>query len=377
MGSSSLNNSVYTFILDGKVFLKYRSTKRTAVNYQFTKFIKLTKAELLEAEKFKIPHLKPKGMNRKVAYVRYVDGFIIFLWGWPHSQKKTKILKIPGSRTLSNGFIGFWARVPQKRCLVHYYLDAFYIFNKIASWGSYISGFSVLIFPLVLVDVLLSKNNDNDRRFSHDQKVFLGTFFVIALWFLGFKFLAFIGLLYILFYIVFVDYPLIKKVLTYVEEVKVENKNMQMYVKKKYYAVYIGKIVSGVVFLICMVLNIFQTSSITSPNFVTYLTPYALSFFIVFTILDLILAYGYVYKKSTSIPIVTLTVSSTNKRLYHTTAEKNVVSKFVAATGTTYVGCHEVATNVIFDPNKYSNFFNVYAPTGISVYFRCRGDMFI
>ena len=189
------------------------------------------------------------------------------------------------------GVAGMPRRIPD-------YPDAFYIFNKIASWGSYISGFSVLIFLLVLVDALLSKNNDNDTRFSHDQKVFLGTFFVIALWFLGFKFLAFIGLLYILFYIVF-------------------------------------------------------------------------------TILDLILAYGYVYKKSTSTPIVTLTVSSTNKRLYHTTAEKNVVSKFAAATGTTYVGCHAVATNVIFDPNKYSNFFNVYAPTGMGFSFRCRGDMFI
>lgn len=38
------------------------------------------------------------------------------------------------------------------------YPDAFYIFNKIASWGSYISGASVLIFFVVLLDALLSEN---------------------------------------------------------------------------------------------------------------------------------------------------------------------------------------------------------------------------
>ena len=32
------------------------------------------------------------------------------------------------------------------------YPDAFYIFNKIASWGSYISAVSLIIFALVLVD---------------------------------------------------------------------------------------------------------------------------------------------------------------------------------------------------------------------------------
>lgn len=41
------------------------------------------------------------------------------------------------------------------------YPDAFYVFNKVASWGSYISGFSVLIFMLILVDALLTNNNKN------------------------------------------------------------------------------------------------------------------------------------------------------------------------------------------------------------------------
>lgn len=38
------------------------------------------------------------------------------------------------------------------------YPDAFYIFNKIASWGSYVSGFSVIIFIWVLIDALLSSS---------------------------------------------------------------------------------------------------------------------------------------------------------------------------------------------------------------------------
>jgi hypothetical protein len=45
-----------------------------------------------------------------------------------------------------------------KWCLVHYYPDAFYFFNKIASWGSYVSGFSVIIFIWVLIDAFLPQN---------------------------------------------------------------------------------------------------------------------------------------------------------------------------------------------------------------------------
>ena len=48
------------------------------------------------------------------------------------------------------GVAGMPRRIPD-------YPDAFYIFNKIASWGSYISGFSTIIFVLVLLDALLSK----------------------------------------------------------------------------------------------------------------------------------------------------------------------------------------------------------------------------
>jgi len=37
------------------------------------------------------------------------------------------------------------------------YPDAFYVFNKIASWGSYVSGFSVLIFLFLLLDSFLNQ----------------------------------------------------------------------------------------------------------------------------------------------------------------------------------------------------------------------------
>jgi heme/copper-type cytochrome/quinol oxidase subunit 1 len=48
------------------------------------------------------------------------------------------------------GVAGMPRRVPD-------YPDAFYIFNKIASWGSYVSAFSLLIFALVLIDAFFSK----------------------------------------------------------------------------------------------------------------------------------------------------------------------------------------------------------------------------
>jgi heme/copper-type cytochrome/quinol oxidase subunit 1 len=48
------------------------------------------------------------------------------------------------------GVSGMPRRIPD-------YPDAFYIFNKIASWGSYVSGFSVLIFFILLFDALLNQ----------------------------------------------------------------------------------------------------------------------------------------------------------------------------------------------------------------------------
>ena len=48
------------------------------------------------------------------------------------------------------GVAGMPRRIPD-------YPDAFYIFNKIASWGSYISAFSVIIFFLVLIDAFFAE----------------------------------------------------------------------------------------------------------------------------------------------------------------------------------------------------------------------------
>jgi cytochrome c oxidase subunit 1 len=51
------------------------------------------------------------------------------------------------------GVAGMPRRIPD-------YPDAFYVFNKIASWGSYISAFSLIIFALVLVDAFFSKKSN-------------------------------------------------------------------------------------------------------------------------------------------------------------------------------------------------------------------------
>ena len=52
------------------------------------------------------------------------------------------------------GVAGMPRRIPD-------YPDAFYFFNKIASWGSYISAFSLIIFFFVLIDALLSNPKKN------------------------------------------------------------------------------------------------------------------------------------------------------------------------------------------------------------------------
>jgi cytochrome c oxidase subunit 1 len=48
------------------------------------------------------------------------------------------------------GVAGMPRRIPD-------YPDAFFIFNKISTWGSYASGFSVIVFLFVLIDALMSK----------------------------------------------------------------------------------------------------------------------------------------------------------------------------------------------------------------------------
>lgn len=55
------------------------------------------------------------------------------------------------------GVAGMPRRIPD-------YPDAFFIFNKIATWGSYMSAFSLLVFFGVLFDAFVM--NDNTQSFS-------------------------------------------------------------------------------------------------------------------------------------------------------------------------------------------------------------------
>ena len=50
------------------------------------------------------------------------------------------------------------------------YPDSFYIFNKIASWGSYVSGFSVIIFFVVLLDAFLSNDVNYNKNYWNIAK---------------------------------------------------------------------------------------------------------------------------------------------------------------------------------------------------------------
>jgi group II intron reverse transcriptase/maturase len=96
------------FINENELMQKFRNGKPAYVNSSFTAFLKLSKEELEEADNVKkmkgkrkywkflqklrvskiklaekngIRRLTYKGVNRKMAYVRYVDDFIIFVWG--------------------------------------------------------------------------------------------------------------------------------------------------------------------------------------------------------------------------------------------------------------------------------------------------------
>jgi cytochrome c oxidase subunit I len=59
------------------------------------------------------------------------------------------------------GVAGMPRRIPD-------YPDAFFIFNKIATWGSYMPAFSLLVFFEVLFDAFVM--NDNTQSFSEKKK---------------------------------------------------------------------------------------------------------------------------------------------------------------------------------------------------------------
>ena len=69
------------------------------------------------------------------------------------------------------GVAGMPRRIPD-------YPDAFYIFNKISSWGSYISAFSILIFVWVLLDALLSEKKKIDPLFKLIVLLAIGSMFL-------------------------------------------------------------------------------------------------------------------------------------------------------------------------------------------------------
>ena len=52
------------------------------------------------------------------------------------------------------GVAGMPRRIPD-------YPDAFYVFNQIASWGSYVSAFSLIIFFVCVLDAFLSGKKKN------------------------------------------------------------------------------------------------------------------------------------------------------------------------------------------------------------------------
>jgi Cytochrome C and Quinol oxidase polypeptide I len=63
------------------------------------------------------------------------------------------------------GVAGMPRRIPD-------YPDAFYVFNKISSWGSYISGFSVIIFIIVLLDAFFfSLKNTATEKGNQKNKI--------------------------------------------------------------------------------------------------------------------------------------------------------------------------------------------------------------
>lgn len=153
--SNILLHKLDMYVTESFEMSKFRNKKNPAVNHKFTQFIKPTKSELLQADSvrsakgklkywqflhklrvsklkqaeiLKIPRLKPNGTNQKIAYVRYVDDFIIFAWGTKDdcikikemvknflksqlalklSIEKTKITYLKGDKALFLGF-EFW-----------------------------------------------------------------------------------------------------------------------------------------------------------------------------------------------------------------------------------------------------------------------------
>nr|YP_009495515.1 reverse transcriptase [Psammoneis japonica]AWQ64245.1 reverse transcriptase [Psammoneis japonica] len=108
-----------TFILEGKLLAKYRSGRQVTQNHKYVAFLKPSAlehqtAKAIRREKGKlkmwkyyqklrisklksarlqnIQRFKYKGRNRRLSYVRYVDDFIIFVWGNKNDCLEIKML---------------------------------------------------------------------------------------------------------------------------------------------------------------------------------------------------------------------------------------------------------------------------------------------
>lgn len=108
-----------TYVMESEVLAKFRRGKAVTRNSKFTRLLKPTKEELATGEairkakgklkmwkyfhKLRISKLKLarkkniernkfKGRNRRIAYVRYADDFIIFVWGTKNDCLEIKLL---------------------------------------------------------------------------------------------------------------------------------------------------------------------------------------------------------------------------------------------------------------------------------------------
>jgi hypothetical protein len=240
------------------------------------------------------------------------------------------------------GVAGMPRRIPD-------YPDAFYVFNKISSWGSYISGFSIIIFILVLLDAFFfsQKSTEKNKGLKQFLKENYANLFALSIGILGYcsnyYFLIFYAVVHFVVILLEHSSKNFKKRLDIFRQDQITIRNHYLEDFKIFY--YLIRSVRLVTILFC-----FYYFSLADIEHIKSLSNLFLSItyaFVIVTFIDIGICLYIIFFKNN--PVIG--------------AFENVCIQCLKG-GTALGALHVSSHALVMEPNAVSNFYNIHTPFG-------------
>ena len=272
------------------------------------------------------------------------------------------------------GVAGMPRRIPD-------YPDAFYAYNKIASWGSYISAWSTLVFFFVLYEAFSSNNPQAiNPKIKGSLPIFIGFIAIVFVYMEVYKF-AFLAIGYL-----FLHYTSVGQlVLDILNSLRDTREKIHEEIKGEHFYLYYFNIALGFSVLIS-----FTLLFVVYPDsvFVQNLVGIVILCYIVVSVYRLTVTRKFYQKYNNQFGKNKLTtkVPNSQERYFHASAKSSMVTDFLAnlavkalnnqgtiayctncvvTFGGGYIAAHTYSNNRFVSPNAFTNTFNIYAPTGL------------